>query len=284
MDKITLVAGSFDGSRQDIVLESGYRTMNLPSVFRDAPEDIVSKHDSAVVTPLEKIVSYQVPDADWLGNGNANAMQDGPESYFENNRYIIHTPQPTETKPTVAASPRPNAAHSPSTNLPTEGRPGLIPVNASGHRLDIYFPAPNDTQWAEYTKRLKHKKPCNAFHIRKSCVTPNCVFDHTPLSAATLLCLKYFLLKLPCKRKGNCRRVDCYNGHLCQRRLCPGTRAKGCQFQDRSHGVDMEVVRWVEGSERFIEGKGEVKELTGSGSSGGSMESWPTMVGNLIDI
>ncbi|KAF1929996.1 uncharacterized protein M421DRAFT_413946 [Didymella exigua CBS 183.55] len=55
------------------------------------------------------------------------------------------------------------------TDLPRSDMDGLIPVNATGQRLDVYLPPPNQSQWGRYTNRRRVKKICNAFHLQKAC-------------------------------------------------------------------------------------------------------------------
>jgi hypothetical protein len=69
---------------------------------------------------------------------------------------------------------------------------------------------------------------------------------------------------------------------------CVGNNDGGCKFGPEAHGVDMSVADFVQpwtGKMKETKKK-EVQSdrSTETDSSKGSMENWPTMVGDLIDI
>jgi hypothetical protein len=131
-----------------------------------------------------------------------------------------------------------------SSDLPTTGIPGLIPLNGNGARLDLYIQVPTKEQWTVYDTRSKIQKLCNAFYMRHKCEKDSCKFDHKPLEPDAYYCLQYLLKEWPCKKGGRCRRLDCISGHVCQKKGCQGS-ALGCKLKPDLHRVDCKVAEWV---------------------------------------
>lgn len=127
-----------------------------------------------------------------------------------------------------------------STNLPTTTVPGFIPLNKSNHRLDTYIAPPTTEEWAIYNARFRRKKPCNSFHLQRVCTSFHCPFDHDALEPEARHALEYVLKCAPCPKKGECRRADCYYGHLCQKDGCVG-HMKGCRMKAEMHEVDPQL-------------------------------------------
>ncbi|KAH7383245.1 hypothetical protein BKA66DRAFT_584843 [Pyrenochaeta sp. MPI-SDFR-AT-0127] len=171
-----------------------------------------------------------------------------------------------------------------TTPLPIKSVRGRIPVNAAGERLDIYLRTPTAAHWDHYNALIQDKKPCNAFHIEKSCSNDPCGFDHSPITAGQRFCLDYFLKTYPCKNEGACRRLDCYHGHICQRNGCLGQKPGPCKFNYNTHHTDLRVAKWV----RPENGDSESENRNGSKdeemSSKRSMESCKIPTGSLIDV
>ncbi|CAO2655923.1 Nn.00g047260.m01.CDS01 [Neocucurbitaria sp. VM-36] len=174
------------------------------------------------------------------------------------------------------------ASSAPASALPTSVIPGRIPINAVGHRLDTHNIPPTGAQWTLYKARNSKKRLCTAFHLARACpMLGACHYDHTPISSDVYHCLQYTLKEYPCRRKGGCRQLDCFAGHICQRRACAQGRSAVCKFKDEVHCLDMKLVNWVEpetNTPRAEEHRDD-KE-----SSKTSMESWTTPTGLLIDL
>jgi hypothetical protein len=172
-----------------------------------------------------------------------------------------------------------------SRHLPTRVRPGWIPVNAAGYRLDISVDPPTKAQWNKYHARTQQKKLCNAQHLRGSCNAEDCEFDHAAIDAEVRMCLYYILLELPCRHKGACHRLDCYNGHVCQKEACGRGKIGICKFAQAVHKQDLSVARWIKPSAESVKNI-QVKTASESenNNSKSAMENWPMMVGDLIDI
>lgn len=174
-----------------------------------------------------------------------------------------------------------------ASQLPTRAIPGRIPVNAVGHRLDIYIPPPTQAQWDLYSARKNKKKLCSAFHLGHGCDMPStCHYDHTPISYDVYYCLKYILKGYTCNYKGECYREDCSYGHVCQKEKCVRGGPRGCRFGRAVHDMDMQVSHWVEEPKLMTR-----EETTGSESlasegqsSKESVVEWTTPTGLLIDI
>ncbi|KAF2830767.1 hypothetical protein CC86DRAFT_434665 [Ophiobolus disseminans] len=196
------------------------------------------------------------------------------EGHFENSRYV----------------PNKQVAKADTSDLPTEGRKGLIPINAACHRLDIKITRPTASQWNAYNAHTSVKKICNAFHIQHHCSSPACKFDHTTINSDIKICLLNILKESPCRKKGECRRLDCYNGHVCQKSACDVSKAPVCNLAHTGHKVDTRVARWIspgyKGANKESSGKAAVKnkvEKEGSITTSASKE-WPPMVADLVDI
>lgn len=174
----------------------------------------------------------------------------------------------------------------PSTIVPQQATPSIterIPVNASGHRLDIYMTLPTSTQWALYKARTNINKLCTSFYLAGSCDMPaSCQYDHTPISTDIHYCMQYVLKEVPCPTKGACRRMDCISGHVCQNRAC-AARGKSavCKFARNVHGVDTKIADWVEPEDD--NGNTETQE-DGKENGKGPMESWTLPIPPLIDL
>jgi hypothetical protein len=123
--------------------------------------------------------------------------------------------------------------------LPTAVVPGFIPLNKDGNRLDVHLRAPTTEEWKAYNTRFANSKPCNAFHLLRSCTTFACPYDHDPVDADVKEVLKYVLRGNPCPRKGKCRRSECVLGHVCQKEgrwgQGQGTGGKGCRIKPECH-------------------------------------------------
>jgi hypothetical protein len=139
------------------------------------------------------------------------------------------------TTPSAPQADRGNIAAA----LPTSVVPGFIPLNKDSQRLDPYLHAPTTTDWATYNARFAGSKPCNAFHLLRSCTTFVCPYDHDPIDDTVKRTLEYVLRANPCPRKGRCRKAECVLGHVCQKEGCwgqgQGTGGKGCRIKRECH-------------------------------------------------
>jgi hypothetical protein len=66
-----------------------------------------------------------------------------------------------------------------------------------------------------------------------------------------------------------------------------GDRIKECRFKPAAHGVDMTVAEYVKpngGKDAAFREKVRKESSTDTDSSKASMENWPIMVSNLVDI
>ncbi|KAH7068710.1 hypothetical protein FB567DRAFT_555309 [Paraphoma chrysanthemicola] len=208
----------------------------------------------------------------------------GAHGYFKNNRYIQYTKPKNGQEQTSSMRTSKTKPHASSVILPTEARPGLIPINSNGHRLDIYVACPSEAQYKLYHARIRDQKLCSPFHLQGSCTGRVCNFDHSPADPDTVACLRFQVADWPCKEEGECRRADCYYGHVCQKSKCSGGKVATCKFKGSGHNVDCKVAEWIRPGD-VVTRKWEEKGLNrGMDNAVGSMENWPTMVGDLIDI
>ncbi|KAH7396559.1 hypothetical protein DE146DRAFT_657071 [Phaeosphaeria sp. MPI-PUGE-AT-0046c] len=205
--------------------------------------------------------------------------------YFENNRYI----------PVVS----PNVARGPSTaprrlNENTSRRAvappaqaDRIPINAAGHRLDPLLRVPTSKERAGYKSRTKSSRLCSRFHLTGYCHVKDCRYDHGHIAPAQLHVLQHKLKEWPCYYEGTCRLEHCYHGHICLVQGCKGNKYKGCRFGSEAHNIDLEIHEWVKPMPRRTdrpEERMDYKSVAKVDSAQGSMETWPMMVADLIEM
>lgn len=121
-----------------------------------------------------------------------------------------------------------------SSRLPRESVPGFIPLNKFSQRLDPYMPEPTSQDWKVYNTRFQKSKPCNSYQLDGNCTEIDCRFDHSELEPQVMRVLEYVVKRIPCPRKGECRKANCTYGHLCQKEDCSkpkGFGTKRCKFR-----------------------------------------------------
>ena len=117
---------------------------------------------------------------------------------------------------------------------------GGVAVNRNGQRIDLPLPQPSAEDKARFKSRMQVSRPCNTFHIWGDCKANHCKYDHDPIDEGVRLALVVGARLLPCKSGTDCRRLDCYLGHLCPHRFDPaGCIDKSCPFFAKGmHDVD----------------------------------------------
>lgn len=116
--------------------------------------------------------------------------------------------------------------------------PNDVFVNGDGHRLDPYCPKPSLSDEQEYRKLKKTRQQCNSYHLSGECVNSKCTYCHDPVSDTITSVLRYYALKKPCEKGGNCRSFKCYKGHICQKPYCKRIH---CGFDDKAHTLDLSI-------------------------------------------
>jgi hypothetical protein len=135
----------------------------------------------------------------------------------------------------------------PSLTLPKEKNGNLIPVNSTGHRLDIWLPAASNTDYSAYSVRVTQQgKLCNDYQLKGYCTKggTNCILDHNPIPKDIKLVLKHMVRSYPCSRRGDCRREDCSMGHIYFLDKCDSSK-RYCRLNNSMHGIDPVVAKWV---------------------------------------
>ncbi|KAA8626241.1 zf-CCCH domain containing protein [Pyrenophora tritici-repentis] len=136
----------------------------------------------------------------------------------------------------------PNKRSNISSVLPTTVVHGFIPINRSHKRLDPYIPTPTQQDWKKYNTLFQEAKPCNTYHLQGICTAFPCPYDHSPIDPDTKRVLEYVVKGNPCPQKGECRKDECFYGHVCQKDGCMGLQGqvvKGCKFKPELHyGVE----------------------------------------------
>ena len=121
--------------------------------------------------------------------------------------------------------------------------PGNVPVNKDHQRLDAYMQPIAASERAAFQSRIVGYKLCNNHHLKGHCASgENCVYDHRPISASEMKCLRNLNRNAPCPRKGSCRVLNCLGGHICQK---PDCRFRGgsnfCKIPAYVHQHDLNL-------------------------------------------
>jgi hypothetical protein len=157
----------------------------------------------------------------------------------------IGTDKKKSSYPTLKPMSQSRTTSANASPLPTQLIAGLIPINANGQRLDTQRSAPTPAQWAKFETRQKTKKACTDFSLRKLCNRLVCEYSHDPLDSDEYYVLQYIRHEFPCSKKGKCRRLDCYDGHVCQKDSCANGKAKFCKMTPEMHNMDRGLADWV---------------------------------------
>lgn len=160
----------------------------------------------------------------------SNADGDSPKSSFA---------LPQNNRAGQAFPPSLPPAMHPHLVLPKHKKADLIPVNSTGHRLDIWLPPPSGDDWSAYSVRIAQQgKLCNEYQLKGYCTKggANCILDHSPIPENIKLVLKHHVHSYPCSRKGDCRREHCEMGHICFLDKCnPLKRNGACSHHQWRH-------------------------------------------------
>ncbi|KAL5118528.1 hypothetical protein ACEQ8H_003543 [Pleosporales sp. CAS-2024a] len=221
-------------------------------------------------------------------------------------RYLARTPSKGHV-----AGPRPKSVSQPSSLVESpQSPPRMIPLNAAGHRIDPLIQPSADKERSAYKTRTRRKNLCSVFFLADACrFKEKCHFDHSPITPAQLNVLKEKMQQMPCHSKGACRNSECYRGHVCLRKGCKGKgKDSNCKYGPAQHGIDMEIATWARPANVPTLTVKEKKHPTPSSSatiptltvkekkhptpsssattatSTSSMDTWPMMVSNLIEI
>lgn len=201
---------------------------------------------------------------------------DSQEGCFRKNCKFSHTGIGTDKKKFSFSTLKPSpTAH--SSQLPAQLISGLVPINSVGQRHDAQRIAPTAAQWTKFETRQKTKKACKDFFLGKVCNQFLCDFSHDPLDSDEYCVLQYIRHEFPCSKKGKCRRLDCYDGHVCQKDACANGKAKSCKMTLDMHSLDRGLAAWV----KPTAGK-EDKNEDLEHASQGSMETLRVPEGDLI--
>ncbi|KAL4885774.1 hypothetical protein BJY04DRAFT_116896 [Aspergillus karnatakaensis] len=128
--------------------------------------------------------------------------------------------------------------------------PNSIPVNGDGERVDPYCPCPRPSKFNRYDTLVKGLKLCNKHYLTGKCDNAKCRYHHGDLGFDPTTCIRFMLLQLKCKKGGQCRDIDCFYGHHCQRSGCLGD--KNCNFDRHGHTLDLSAVKWASRNQHDI--------------------------------
>ncbi|OAK96117.1 hypothetical protein IQ06DRAFT_256718 [Phaeosphaeriaceae sp. SRC1lsM3a] len=166
--------------------------------------------------------------------------------------------QPKRKEPAPSTNSVPDRSRI-SELLPSSTASGTIPLNKYSQRLDTYMRPPSQQEWSIYNARFHKQKPCNNFHLKRSCSVFACPYDHHELESESRYVLEYVLKSSPCPDRSECRAGDCFYGHVCQKDGCQG-KVKGCKMKADLHAIDPVMVSMVpaEGEEELVHGMEEM--------------------------
>ncbi|XP_014551971.1 hypothetical protein COCVIDRAFT_41784 [Bipolaris victoriae FI3] len=133
----------------------------------------------------------------------------------------------------------------PTVSLPKNSASGVIPINASGDRIDRHMDVPIKAQWREYEACIATKKLCTMFQLGHGCSAKPCLYYHGQISANERHCLRYLMRALPCRNAGKCRDAFCMRGHICHYEECKKGRVSWCKMPSSHHGIDLNVRDWI---------------------------------------
>ena len=142
-------------------------------------------------------------------------------------------------------------AHCQKARLPylQDAKPGHVPVNETGHRLDYHMELPSPADRQAYAEKFgSGTPPCRLFHLGKGKCRfgSNCSFDHSAISSQIYMVFRYMTKRNPCAMGSDCHRADCMYGHVCQDTKCLIDELDSCSMR-KFHGVSFGPVMWVPG-------------------------------------
>lgn len=237
--KVTLVGAP------GIKLHEQFRRLRLgieefPRIFRQTP----LSYDPSGPT------SQPAKEKSTAGSGVCTFYPQGKCKYGKGCKYWHDEKSWTPSETTPALAKKRSFATLPDFRklLPTEGRPGLLPINEANMRLDTYVPIPDPVVMKHLRSRITAHKLCNRWHLAGHCTSgTDCPYDHNPLTKECLGALEWFARSQPCFKRGACRDAHCIHGHICQNIDCKlnGGKKAPCKLTVGSHEVVLAVDRWV---------------------------------------
>jgi len=131
---------------------------------------------------------------------------------------------------------------------PSHAPPGHIPVNEHGQRLDCVSKARRKLVRDEYAEKYnRDNRPCRWFHLKGLCPKGDlCDHDHSEMSTELKQQFRHSVMRNPCSRGSQCRRLDCLLGHVCQDYRCLKRKHEMCRLKE-FHSVSPVLHSWVQG-------------------------------------
>jgi len=214
-DHVSLLQCTVDPSPQFSTL--GFDILDLISLFHAAPRTRISSPAPAaqptVGTPQATFVTKwgKVKKID-PESSSASSVRSSPVKHLRTLRASSSRSQP------VKAS--------------------QVPANANGERVDPPAPRFLKKQFDDFNALSNKRKFCNDYHLKGTCSTAACPFNHEPITPTQTQMLAALARTMRCPQNGNCRDVRCWRGHYCQKSNC----ASICAFSRDQHDIDTLVV------------------------------------------
>ncbi|KAH6879796.1 hypothetical protein B0T10DRAFT_152378 [Thelonectria olida] len=139
----------------------------------------------------------------------------------------------------------------PGNDIASLPRPHDIPedhiaVNEHQERLDAYIVPPTPDIFRRIKPSPGQRKLCNQKQLTGYCPNEECEFDHTPIPDELKPALEALSRSVPCPKRGNCRKLNCVFGHVCQRLDCKRRGGKAyCRFPPSMCMADFTVDGYV---------------------------------------
>ncbi|RAL08289.1 zinc finger CCCH domain-containing protein [Aspergillus homomorphus CBS 101889] len=280
-ERITLLkAAGFHAEYDNL----GLPVSELPAVFmstsfgaahsRESPSQSQSSAQTVPPSPSRQVCRHYQKGTCRYGNSCTKLhIQPSPQlsKFTDENPSIFD-----REKPFTPRTQDYYAANLPGTTNPFYGN--HVPTNKTGDRIDTYCAVPSPEAWELYTRRARHHRPCNNFHLAGQCDLMNCDFDHSAIDKISRGVMTYILRQHPCATGLACRSLKCFLGHHCQKDGCRGT--KSCKFNRHAHMLDLHVVKWVPAIEKDVAGS-PMSDASGEASPAESDNAYAYPINNM---
>ena len=157
--------------------------------------------------------------------------------------------QPSFTIKTIASGIENNKGRIQG-HMPSRSKPGHVPLNRIGQRLDTVLVYPETSHYLEFANRFPRYGPqsCKWHHLEEGySIGDECPCDQSDLNEKVYKFMQFKAKLVPCAEGTQCRRSTCPFGHICQSKKCIGKDVKDCPLK-AFHRVHPVVVQWVKGT------------------------------------
>ena len=132
-------------------------------------------------------------------------------------------------------------------HMPSRSKPGRIPLNRIGQRLDTVLEYPEASSYIKFTTHFPgyDLQSCKWRNVEEDhAIGDECPCDQSDLNEKVQKFMRFKAKLVPCAEGTQCRRSICPFGHVCQSKRCIGKDVKNCPLR-AFHQVHPVVVQWV---------------------------------------